>query len=132
MLSYGTDMDDSMTPLELGFDKFVQLDGADDFIGKAALQAQAERGVERRLTGIRIEGDPILYNPEHHDVLASGAKVGHLTSVVYSPRFETNLGFVFVAASHADPGTELEVVFGDTLRTGVTEPIPFVAPSKSA
>ena len=132
MLSYGTDMDDSVTPLELGFDKFVQLDGADDFIGKSALRAQAARGVARRMTGIRIAGDPILYNPEHHEVLADGAKVGHLTSVVYSPRFEANLGFVLVTAPYADPGTELEVVFGDATRRGVTEPIPFVAPTKSA
>jgi aminomethyltransferase len=131
MLSYGTDMDDSVTPLELGFDKFVQLDGPDDFIGKAALTRQAADGVERKLTGVRVGGDPILYNPEHHDVLVGGSKVGRLTSVVYSPRFGANLGFVFIAAGQADPGTKLEVVFGEGTRPAVTEPIPFVAPTKS-
>ena len=131
MLSYGTDMDDSVTPLELGFEKFVQLVGPDDFIGKAALRAQAERGVEHRLTGIRVGGDPILYNPEHHDVLVGDSYVGRLTSVVYSPRFEANLGFVFVTAEHADPGTELDIVFGQDVRRGVTEPIPFVEPTKN-
>jgi len=111
---------------------FVQLDGPDDFIGKEALRAQAERGIERKLTGVRVAGQPILYNPEHHDVLVDGSKVGRLTSVVYSPRFEANIGFVFVGSEYANPGTELDIVFGRDIRRGVTEPIPFVAPTKSS
>lgn len=131
ILSYGTDMDASVTPLELGFDKFVELDAADDFIGKTALQQQAARGIERRLTGLRIVGEPVGYNPEHVAVQAGGSTVGHLTSMVYSPRFDANLGFVFVGAEHAEPGTELAVMFAAGVRTGRTEAIPFVEPIKA-
>ena len=132
MLSYGTDMDSSVTPLELGFDRYVQLDAADDFIGRDALAAQAARGVDRRLTGLRIGGEPVAHNPELLDVRADGAKVGHLTSMVYSPRFDANLGYVFVGVEHAAAGRSLEVVLPNGPRFGVTEPIPFVDPIKSA
>lgn len=131
ILSYGADMDASVTPLELGFDRFVQFDSEADFVGRTALEAQQARGVTRRLTGLRIGGDPVGSNPEFVNVSADGAKVGHLTSMVYSPRFGANLGFVFVAADQAVDGTELEVAFPAGTRGGVTEPIPFVEPIKS-
>lgn len=131
ILSYGTDMDQTVTPLELGFDKFVQFDSADDFAGKAALAAQAARGIDRRLTGVRIDGDPILSNSAHMDVQVDGRSVGRLTSVVYSPRFDANLGFVFVESGHAAPGRELEILAPDGIRHGITEEIPFVEPTRS-
>ncbi len=129
ILSYGTDMDETVTPLELGFERLVQLDG-DDFIGRKALQAQAARGLERKLTGIRVAGDPVEYNPELIDVAVGGERAGHVTSIVYSPRFGANIGFVFVGVEHARPGTELEVALPTGVRRGVTEPIPFVEPTK--
>ena len=132
MLSYGTDMDDSVTPLELGFGKFVQLDSEDDFIGRAALERESRAGPSRALTGIRIDGEPISYTPEHYPVSVSGDRVGHLTSAVYSPRFGANLGFVLVESAAAAPGSGLDVHFPDGVRSGRTEPVPFVAPIKEA
>ncbi len=131
ILSYGTDMDQTVTPLELGFGRFVQFDGAEDFVGKAALLTQAARGIDRRLTGIRIGGDPVLSNSAHMDVQLDGRSVARLTSMVYSPRFDANLGFVFVELDHAAPGCELEIVTPDGGLLGITEAIPFVEPTKS-
>ena len=48
------------TPFHVsGLEKFVELDQAQDFMGKAALARLAETGVERKLVGIDIEGDPM-------------------------------------------------------------------------
>lgn len=131
ILSYGNDMDDFVTPLELGFDRLVQFDSEDDFIGRSALDAQRTRGIERKLTGIKFGGEPVGYNPEFIDVSLGGEKVGHITSVVYSPRFGANLGFVFVGVDYAVAGTELTVELPTGSRLGVTETIPFVEPVKN-
>ena len=126
ILSYGTDMDDSVNPYELGFGRIVDLDTDGDFVGRTALAALAERGPERLMTGVRMGGPPQLGNPTHYPVFAGGARVGSLTSVAYSPRFGANLGFVLVDAAYARAGTELEVVIGDDRLRAVTEPFPFV------
>ncbi|MCP3976471.1 MAG: glycine cleavage system protein T [bacterium] len=131
ILSYGTDMDQTVTPLELGFGRFVQFDGAEDFVGKAALLTQAARGIDRRLTGIRIGGDPVLSNSAHMDVQLDGRSVARLTSMVYSPRFDANLGFAFVELGCAAPGCELEIITSNGGLLGIAEAIPFVEPTKS-
>lgn len=131
ILSLGNDMDDSVTPLEIGFDRLVAFDSEDDFVGRAALEAQATRGVDRKLTGIKVDGDPLGANSMFIDVSRDGEGVGHITSIVYSPRFNANIGFVLVGIDHAEPGTVLDVQFPDGTRSGITEPFPFVDPIKS-
>ena len=126
ILSYGTDMDDSVNPYELGFGWVVNLKAEGDFVGRAALSRLAERGPERLMTGARIGGPPLLGNPTHYPVFSGDAQVGVLTSVAYSPRFGANLGFVLVEAGHARPGTELETLIEGERFPAVTEPIPFV------
>ena len=126
ILSYGTDMDDSVNPYELGFGWVVDLKAEGDFVGRAALARAVKRGPERLMTGARIGGPPLLGNPTHYPVLSGGAEAGRLTSVAYSPRFGANLGFVLVEAGHARQGTELEAVIEGERFPAVTEPIPFV------
>ena len=126
ILSYGTDMDDSVNPYELGFGRIVDLDAEGDFVGRAALAAVAERRPERLMTGVRIGGPPRLGNPTHYPVYDGDARVGRLTSVAYSPRFGANLGFVLVEVAYAGTGTELEVVIDGDRFPAVTEPFPFV------
>ena len=132
MLSFGTDMDDTVTPLELGFDRMVQFDSEDDFIGRAALQVQQAQGIERRLTGFRFGGDPLRVNSLHQDVTRGGEKIGHVTSVVYSPRFGANIGFAMVNVAHATPGTEFDIELASGPVTAVAEAIPFVDAVKSS
>lgn len=126
MLSFGTDMDDTMTPLELGFDRLVQFESEDNFIGRAALQAQQKRGIERKLTGFRFGGDPLRVNSLRLAVTRGAQKIGHVTSVTYSPRFEANIGFAIVDVAHAAPGTEFDIELGGGPVSAVAEAIPFV------
>ena len=131
ILSCGTDMDDTVTPLELGFDRLVQFDSDDDFIGREALAEQQSRGIERKLTGFRFGGEPLRVNSLHLDVTRGGDTVGYVTSVIYSPRFEANIGFAIVDVAHAAPGTELGIELPTGSVTAVTEAIPFVDAIKS-
>ena len=126
ILSYGTDMDDSVNPFELGFRRMVEFDAEGDFVGGSALREIARRGADRMLTGVRIGGEPILGNPVHYPARRGGDRVGVLTSVAYSPRFCANLGFVLVGRAAATPGTRLDVLIEGEPRPTITEPIPFV------
>ncbi|NND01932.1 MAG: glycine cleavage system protein T [Acidimicrobiia bacterium] len=132
ILSCGTDTDDSVTPLELGFDRLVQFESESDFIGRAALAAQKSRGVERRLTGFRFGGEPLRVNSLYLDVSRNGERVGRVTSIIYSPRFEANIGFAMVGAEHAEPGTELEIHLHTGTVAAIAEAIPFVDAIKSS
>ncbi len=120
ILSYGTDMDDSVNPFELGFDRLVDLDG-EDFVGRDALREAAERGVDRLLRGVVVAGEP-LAAPTHLPVMAGGEPAGRVSSVAWSPRFEANVALALLATGAAAPGTEIEVAG----RAGVVQELPFV------
>ena len=102
----GTDMDRTTTPLEAGLGWVVKL-GKGEFVGRAALAAQASAGVPRRLVGIELD-DPGI--PRHHQsVLADGVAVGAVTSGTKSPTLGRYIGMAYVASAHATTGRRLEV-----------------------
>lgn len=125
ILSYGTDMDSTVNPYELGFGRMVNLDTDDDFVGRNALERVAAEGPARRLTGVRfsqrIEGNIRLL-----DVSVNGEVVGYLTSMAWSPRFGATLGFVMLPIEMAQDGTRVTLHTGEEDIEGTTEPIPFV------
>ena len=62
---------------------------------------------------------------------ANGTPVGRVTSAIYSPRLEKNIGYAMVPVEHAKLGTRLSVCIpgvGD--REAVVVRKPFVDPKK--
>jgi aminomethyltransferase len=103
---HGADMDRSTTPLEAGLAWVVKL-GKGEFVGRAALQAQHQAGVPRRLVGLRMDEERI---PRHgQGVWHGGREVGQVTSGTKSPTLGTFIGMAYVTREHVDPGTPLEV-----------------------
>jgi len=103
---HGSDMDASTTPLEAGLAWVVKL-GKGDFVGRSALVAQAEAGVERRLVGIQLD-EPGM--PRHgYTLRRNGVTVGSITSGTRSPTLGSFIGLGYVAAGMAAPGTPVEV-----------------------
>lgn len=129
LLSYGTDMDSTMNPLELGLDRFVDLEGPDDFIGKAALIKVRESGPMRGRIGLFIDGDPIRQSPiRWWPVTIDGADTGVVTSATWSPGLERNIAYAVVRIDHAIPGLSATVHTPDTPLQSTTTAIPFVDP----
>jgi glycine cleavage system aminomethyltransferase T len=97
------------TPLEIGLEKYISLDSDVDFIGKQALLKQREDGIKKRLMGVVIDGSemPPLTMPE--EVLIGGKNIGFVTSAVYSPDYNGNIGFAMIEASNANADTEVSV-----------------------
>ena len=130
ILNYGIDMTLENNPYEVGLGWQVE-DQASDYMGKAALERIAEEGVSRKLVGMEIEGDPVDLNVARWPVSHEGREVGFVSSAVYSPRLEKNIGYAWVPAELAKLGMGLTVSvpeLGDCAATIV--PRPFVDPKK--
>jgi aminomethyltransferase len=146
MALYGHEIDDRTTPFEAGLSWVVKL-GKGDFLGRAALVEQQQRGVQRTLVGFSVEGRGIAR--QGHAVLSDGARAAHpagaahaahaasaadaaggrtvgvVTSGTFSPTFNQAIGMAYVPPALAAPGTRLGIeVRGKTLAAVVVE-LPF-------
>lgn len=127
LLSYRNDMDMTNNPFEVRLEKFVDLEQDIDFIGKQALSQICNEGVQRRLMGAIIDGEPVAVNEHRWPVRVDTKVVGELTSSVYSPALQQNLAYVMVPVELAVPGTRLEVDTVAGARQASVCDLPFVA-----
>ncbi len=103
---YGSDMDDSTTPLEAGLAWVVKLDKG-EFVGRDALVRQREQGVGRKLVGFTLT-DPGI--PRHgYPVLQDGRKVGEVTSGTRSPTLQIPIGLAYVPTALAAESSSFAV-----------------------
>jgi aminomethyltransferase len=130
ILNYGIDMTLEHNPFEVGLDWLVNLDQDANFIGKEALQRIVTEGVKRKLVGVEIAGQPVDLNMARWPVLHRQEQVGDITSAVYSPRLEKNIGYAMVPIAFAELDTRLtaRTPHGEASLTVV--PKPFVDPKK--
>ena len=92
---YGSDMDESTTPLESSLGWTLAWEPEErEFIGRAALEAQRGRKDLRRLVGLVLEGKGVLR--DHQQVLVEGEPVGEITSGGFAPTLERSIAFARV------------------------------------
>ena len=98
---YGTDMDESQSPLASGLGWTVALDPPErDFIGRAALEKQKATGSLPRFTGLVLEGKGVLRG--HQKLFDGEREVGEITSGGFSPTLERSIAMARVAADAGD------------------------------
>ena len=121
---WGQDMDESVSPLDAGLAWTVDLDGARDFVGKAALLA---RGQSRQLAGLVLT--------EKGGVLRSRQKVttpegeGEVTSGTFSPTLNRSIALARIPLG-VNAGALVQVSVRDRqLGAKVVKP-PFVRNGK--
>ncbi len=131
IFNYNNDMWITDTPFEIsGMERLVEEQEA-DYIGKAALERQRREGVTRKLTGVEIEGEPFHgWLEDFWPVTSDGEAVGRLTSAVYSPRLEKNIGYVWVPLGLAEPGSKIEIESPIGSMPAQTASIPFIDTKK--
>lgn len=119
---YGNDLDRDHTALEAGLGWVVKLEGH-DFVGREALLRQKERGIERRLTGIRLteRGFP----REGYAVVHEGREVGTVTSGTMSPALGEGIALAYLPTELAAPDTPVAVRIRGRDVEGVTQRPPF-------
>ena len=135
IFNYGSDMRVEDTPYHVtGLERLVELGQEADFTGKSELARIAERGVDRKLVGIEIDGDPMTDEGALNDFWAvrapGGDRIGRVTGAAWSPRLERNVGYAWVPSSHMTLGTQLEVAAPAGMRPSRVAALPFVDPRK--
>ena len=132
MLSYHADMTINTNPLELGLDKYVDLDKDFNFVGKEALISILDKGIDRKQVGIIIDDDPMLGpNTRFWDIYVDDSVVGKVTSAVYSPRLKKNIALGMIKVDYSNLGQVLTVDSGTKKLHAVVTQKPFYDPNKS-
>ena len=120
---YGHELDDDTTPLEAGLERFVKLDRG-GFLGAEALARRAERGLERRLVGLVLEGRGVAR--ADYPVAKDGKEVGRVTSGAPSPTLKRSIALAYVPPPLADVGTALDVVIRGKATAARVVETPFI------
>lgn len=102
---YGTDMDETTTPMEVPLKWTVKLEKP-AFIGKQALMT---RPINRKLLGFEISERRIARRGNR--ILIDGRPLGHVTSGIYSPTLKKSIGFCLVSPS-VSLGQVVEIEIG--------------------
>ena len=98
---YGSDMDESISPLEAGLEWTVAWEPADrDFIGRGPLEALRDSGARRRFVGLLLEDRGVLRN--HQRVVVEGVGEGEITSGGFSPTIEGSIALARLPAGDYD------------------------------
>jgi len=132
IFNWGADMTYDNNPLEMGLERLVDW-GLDDAasISMAALRSIKERGVRQTINGLELDGEPF---PELNNlkwpVVDAGERIGTVTSAIYSPRLERNIGFAWLPVERSTLGERVTVETEWGPRHGVVVEMPFVDPSK--
>ncbi|WP_418285090.1 glycine cleavage system aminomethyltransferase GcvT [Halorubrum sp. DTA46] len=111
------------TPYEARIGFVVKLDT--EFVGRDALEAQHEEGVDEKFVGVRLLDRGV---PRGGYAVTDGdlTRIGHLTSGTMSPTLNEPIGLGYLHESYAEADAEVSVVVrGDEKRAEVVIP-PFV------
>ncbi|MEZ5479791.1 MAG: glycine cleavage system aminomethyltransferase GcvT [Thiolinea sp.] len=116
---YGTDMDETTSPLESGLGWTLAWEPATrDFNGRSALEAQKAAGVERKLVGLVLQGKGVLRS---HMKVVCPAGEGEITSGTFSPTLGLAIALARVPAACGD-SCDVEIR-GKLLPAKVVKPV---------
>jgi aminomethyltransferase len=126
LLLHGHELGPGITPLQAGLGWVVGWDKG-DFTGRAALAAERERGVARRLRGLALEGrqPPRAGAP----VLVDGKQVGEVTSGNFSPMLGHGIAMAFLPPT-VENGDAAEIDVRGRCLAATVVPLPFVHKKK--
>ena len=119
---YGHELDESIDPLTAGLGFAVKLDAA-DFIGKESLRAIQKNPTGRQRIGLKLAGRRIAR--EGAELFDVDAPIGLVTSGTFSPTLGTSIAMGYVAESHGNVGTSVEVDIRGRRESAEVCPLPF-------
>lgn len=106
---HGHELATDVSALESGLGWITKFDKG-DFIGRAALAAQREKGVPRKLVGFFLEDAGIARQGDTIALPGTTTQIGVVTSGTKTPTVQRALGMAFVAAESSAVGSSVSVV----------------------
>ena len=129
MALYGTDMDETTTPLEAGLEWTVGWKPEErDFMGRGPMAKQKAAGVPRKLVGLVLEDKGVLRN--HLKVVCPGSGEGEITSGSFSPTLGKAIALARVPAQ-VEVGSLCQVEIRGKMTDARVVKYPFVRNGKS-
>ncbi|MCF6190191.1 MAG: glycine cleavage system aminomethyltransferase GcvT [Cocleimonas sp.] len=123
---YGTDMDESISPLAAGMSWTIAWEPSDrDFIGRSALEKEKAEGSPMKLVGLVLEDKGVLRG--HQKVITDHGD-GEITSGSFSPSLGVSVALARIP-SEAKDSCHVEIR-GKQLKARIVRP-PFVRNGKS-
>ncbi len=104
---YGHDIDEETNPLEARY--WVFTPSKTGYVGYEALREAMRRGVKRVRLALKMKKKEKGIPREGHKLYIDDVEIGRVTSGNYSPVLKRGIGMVYVDASHALIGLEVEV-----------------------
>jgi aminomethyltransferase len=125
---HGHELGPGITPLQAGLGWVVGWDKG-EFRGRAALEAERERGVARRLRGVVMAGRQPPR--EGYAVLVDGKPAGEVTSGNFSPVLERGIALAFLPPA-VEPGAAVEVDLRGRPAPAEVVKLPFLGSPRAA
>ncbi len=124
---YGNDIDDTTSPIEAGLGWITKF--TKEFTNSAALKAQKEQGVKKKLVGFKMIDKGI---PRHgYEITdAQGNVIGVVTSGTQSPSLQIAIGMGYVRTESSKPESEIFIKIRDKLIKAVVVKTPFYLAAK--
>lgn len=120
---HGHELGPGITPLQAGLGWVVAWNKPSGFRGKAALVAERDRGVARRLAGLVTEGRQPPR--QHYPVVVDGEVAGEVTSGNFSPMLGHGIALAFLPPA-IGPGATIEIAVRDRRVPATLTATPFV------
>ncbi len=123
---YGNDITKDTNPLEARMGWLTKLDKG-NFIGREALKALKEEGIDRKLVGFMIDDKRAIPRSGYDIVDDKGKQIGFVTSGSQSITLEKAIGMGYVSKKFSEEGTKVYIeIRNKEARATVTYP-PFVS-----
>ncbi|MCD6162799.1 MAG: glycine cleavage system aminomethyltransferase GcvT [candidate division Zixibacteria bacterium] len=119
---YGNDISEQTNPIEAGLGWVVKLD-TDDFIGRDAITEIKKQGIKRKLIGFEVEGK--VFPRQHYPITLNGAKIGEVTSGIFSPSLKKGIGMGYVPKEYAKAGSQFDIEVRGKKQLAVVVKTPF-------
>jgi aminomethyltransferase len=98
MRLYGSDMNETTTPLNVGLDWTVLMDKGRVFIGREALEQQGQEGLSKKLVAVILKGKGVLRAGQI--IYDDNIECGLITSGSFSPILNASIGFAYIEGKH--------------------------------
>ncbi len=126
LLSYGNDMDLGDNPYECGFDRYINLESDIMFLGKESLKEIEQKGVSRKLMGLKIETNSLVVNKWLPLLNKDNIEIGELRSGAYSPKFKKIVGIGMVKKEYCKEGENILVNSDGKILSGEVCNLPII------
>ncbi|MEF8827858.1 MAG: FAD-dependent oxidoreductase [Haloarcula sp.] len=103
---WGTDIDTDSNPFEAGLPFAVDMDT--EFIGKEALEAAREEGIDSKITPLTLD-DSTDIMLSGRPVMKDGEAIGYVQAGNYGYSIDESIAYTYVPTEYAEAGTSVQI-----------------------